>query len=112
MPTTSSDISLPQRNPRPRWPKARALYGSLAQSLADPASFVSGLRDILAIRAKYGIATAEQLDIPDVSHKSMHVMVHRIADGEQITVLNFSGETIAGSVHSPALTRGAEWSTR
>jgi trehalose synthase len=90
-----------------KMPKARALYGSLADQLADPASFVSGLRDILAIRAKYGIATAEQLDIPDVSHKSMHVMVHRIADGEQITVLNFSGETIAGSVRSPALTPGS-----
>lgn len=90
-----------------KMPKATELYGSLTDQLADPNSFASRLGDILAIRRKYAIATAEQLDIPDVSHKSMLVMVHRLADGEQITVLNFSPETIAGSVRSEALTPGS-----
>jgi len=91
-----------------KMPKATELYGALPQQLDDPTSFASRLRDILAIRAKYGIATAQQLDIPAVSHKSMLVMVHRLADADQITVLNFSAEPIAGSVRSEVLTPGSK----
>ena len=41
---------------------------------------------------RYGIATATQVDIPDVSQRAMLVMVHRLAAGRplQVTVLNFS----------------------
>jgi len=91
-----------------KMPKATELYGALPQQLDDPTSFASRLRDILAIRAKYGIATAQQLDIPAVSQKSMLVMVHRLADADQITVLNFSAEPIAGSVRSEVLTPGSK----
>jgi hypothetical protein len=88
-------------------PRGVSLYGSLPQQLRSAESFVSGLRDMLALRKKSGLATAKQLDVPEVSHKSMLVMVHRLDTAEQVTVLNFSPEPIEGSVISTALVPGS-----
>ncbi|WP_459643134.1 maltose alpha-D-glucosyltransferase [Kineococcus sp. NUM-3379] len=93
-------------------PRGRALYGSLPAQLASETSFVSGLRSLLAVRAEHGIATATQIDIPPVAHPGMLVMVHRLDGGDptlvdapvQVTVLNFTGETIEGSVRSDSFT--------
>jgi trehalose synthase len=90
-----------------KMPKGTALYGSLPEQLADETSFISGLRDILAVRAHYGIATATQLDVPPVSNKAMLVMVHRLEKGDQITVLNFSASPVAGTVLSRHLRPGS-----
>ena len=90
-----------------RLPRGRSLYGSLPAQLADPDSFASRLRDVLAIRKRYGIATAVQLDVPQVSNKAMLVMVHQLSDAEQVTVLNFSAHDIAGSVISEHLVPGS-----
>jgi hypothetical protein len=79
----------------------------LPGQLADDLSFASRLREILAIRKRYGIATAVQLDIPSVSHKAMLVMVHQLNDAEQVTVLNFSAEPISGTVRSAQLVPGS-----
>lgn len=92
-------------------PKARSLYGSLQSQLAQPDSFASGLRAVLTTRQESGIARATQVDVPNVAHESMLVMVHRLDEGRaadaeartQITVLNFSGEAIDGTVRSDAL---------
>jgi len=97
-------------------PKARSLYGSLQSQLADPESFASGLRSTLGTRERYGISRATQVDIPHVAHPSMLVMVHRLDNGDaadenaqtQITVLNFSGEPIDGTVRSDALPSQAD----
>ncbi len=87
-----------------RMPAAPALYGALPDQLRDPDSFASRLARVIAVRRKHGIATAQQLDVPDVSHKSELVLVHRLAaDDLQITVLNFSPETVTGSVRSEHL---------
>jgi hypothetical protein len=89
-------------------PAGRSLYGPLPEQLADPHSFASGLRRILDVRRRHGIATATQIDVPDVSDKAELVMVHRLADETlQITALNFSGEEITGSVRSEHLPPGA-----
>jgi maltose alpha-D-glucosyltransferase/alpha-amylase len=91
-----------------RMPAGRSLYGTLPEQLADPSSFASGLRRILEVRRRHGIATARQIDVPDVSNKAELVLVHELADGTlQITALNFSSEPIAGSVRSEALPAGA-----
>ena len=59
------------------------------------------------MRAKHGIATGELLDIPEVSHPGMLVMVNRLAIGAvQVTVLNFTGEKISGTVQSPEIPVG------
>lgn len=91
-------------------PKATNLYGSLPEQLADEGSFANLLRRILAVREKYDIATSRQLDIPNVSHKSMLVMVHKLNQDEnlQVTVLNFSDEPITGTVVSEFLPSGAQ----
>ncbi|MEU4419926.1 maltose alpha-D-glucosyltransferase [Actinoplanes sp. NPDC024001] len=89
-------------------PRGRSLYGALPAQLASGTSFVAGLRALIAIRNRHDIAVATQLDIPDVAHKGMLVMVHRLDQGEtavadapiQVTVLNFTGDTINGAVRS------------
>ncbi len=87
-----------------RMPPARSLYGTLREQLADPASFASGLRAILAVRRRHGIATSVQVDVPSVSHRSELVLVHRLDDGaHQVTVLNFGPETVCCTVRSEQL---------
>src|SRR5215203_4387841 len=90
-----------------KMPRGTSLYGSLPEQLTDARSFASRLAEILAIRKRYGIATAVQLDIPPVSHKAMLVMVHQLNDAEQLTVLNFSAEPISGTVRSEHLVPGS-----
>jgi trehalose synthase len=90
-------------------PVGRSLYGNLEQQLADPGSFACRLRRIIGVRRSYGIATASQIDVPEVSHKSMLVMVHRLHDGNlQITALNFGREAITGTVRSEHLPPGSK----
>lgn len=90
-------------------PRGRSLYGSIPEQLADDASFLRQLQAILRVRSHYGIATSRQVDIPEVSHRGMLVLVHQL-DGEgrfQLTVLNFANEEVAGSVRSKKLPPGA-----
>jgi len=88
-------------------PVAPALYPSLPLQLENPNSFVSGLRRIIEIRRRYSIATGRQVDIPEVPHRAMLVMVHCLPDDRmEVTVLNFSGVEIAGTVRSVHLPSG------
>ncbi len=91
-------------------PRGRSLYGSIPEQLEDDTSFVRQLQAILAVRRHYGIATSRQVDVPDVSHKGMLVLVHQLDDpGQlQLTVLNFAGEPIAGTVRSATLPPGGQ----
>jgi trehalose synthase len=88
-------------------PRGTALYGSLPDQLTDPDSFASRLSRILAIRKRYGIAGAKQVDVPPVSHQAMLVMVHELGDAQQVTVLNFAAEPVSGSVVSEHLVPGS-----
>ena len=63
-------------------PAGRSLYGPLPDQLEDPSSFARRLSRIIAVRRRHGIATATQVDVPDVSHRAMLVMVHRL-DGDR-----------------------------
>jgi trehalose synthase len=91
-----------------KMPRGSSLYGSLPRQLQDANSFAARLRDILAIRTRYGISTSVQVDVPEVSNKAMLVMVHRLHTRQvQVTVLNFSGQPVAGSVGSEHLPPGA-----
>jgi trehalose synthase len=88
-------------------PKAPALYASLPEQLANPLSFVSQLKHMLAVREKINIASGKQLEIPVTNHKAVLVMVHKLPrdTGIQATVLNFSGEVVEATVtseHFPA----------
>jgi trehalose synthase len=88
-------------------PRGVSLYGSLPSQLRDPDSFVARLREILAVRARYGIATAVQLDVPNVPHNAVLAMVHRLGTGHiHMTVLNFSARPVAAPIGSPHLPAG------
>ncbi|YCH14964.1 maltose alpha-D-glucosyltransferase [Arthrobacter sp. D1-17] len=89
-------------------PRARSLYGSLPEQLKDSSSFARRLQRILEVRENTGIATGTLLDVPDVSNRGLLVMVNRLGDGAlQVTVLNFSGQDIAGTIQSTHLPPGA-----
>jgi len=91
-------------------PRARSLYGTLPEQLQSRTSFASRLGELLRIRNRWGIATARQVDVPDVAHPGMLVMVHELESLDeqdlpvvQLTVLNMTGEQVEGTVRSEAL---------
>jgi len=89
-------------------PRGSSLYGSLPHQLQDASSFASQLGEILAVRTRYGIATAVQVDVPVVANRAMLVMVHLLPTRQlQVTVLNFANQSIAGRVRSEHLAPGA-----
>jgi trehalose synthase len=90
-------------------PRGRSLYGPIPEQMGDETSFLRQLQAILRVRSHYGIATSRQIDIPEVSHRGMLVLVHQLADDNryQLTVLNFANEDIAGSVRSKKLPPGS-----
>ncbi|NYF16672.1 trehalose synthase [Microbacterium sp. AK009] len=96
-------------------PRGRSLYGSLPAQFTDEDSFASRLSQIIELRRRHGIATATQVDVPEVAHHGMLVLVHRLDDGAhdadaplQVTVLNFAGEPVEGTVRSKQLERRSE----
>ncbi|OLL73770.1 Trehalose synthase [Pseudonocardia sp. Ae168_Ps1] len=89
-------------------PRGRSLYGSLPEQLADETSFARQMQAILAVRKHSGVATARQVDVPDVSHRGLLVMVHELDDGRtQVTVLNFADEHVDAAVRSEHLAPGS-----
>ena len=89
-------------------PKARALYGSLAEQLQHGGSFACQLKRILSVRQAYDIAASKQILIPDVQAPGLLIMVHELPAGKgvQITALNFSAETISETVCLPGVAPG------
>lgn len=85
-------------------PKAKALYGNLAEQLERPDSFASQLKRLLAVRQAYAIAASRQILIPDVVSPGLLVMVHELTDerGIQVTALNFGSTPIEETVTLPA----------
>ncbi|MDQ1537923.1 MAG: hypothetical protein QOE58_2316 [Actinomycetota bacterium] len=98
-----------ENEPRSGMPRAVSMYGSLPEQLKDQASFVCQLQRILRLRDQYGIATSTQVDVPEVSHEAMLVMVHRLDKPveHQVTVLNFGTEAIVGTINSAHLLPGS-----
>ncbi len=102
-------------DPQAKWsasgmPRSRVLYGPIDEQLTQPDSFVSRLKEILHLRGYFAIATTRQVDIPEVSHESMLVMVHeyeQVPGQLQVTVLNFSPEPVTGTVISEHLAPGS-----
>ena len=91
-----------------KMPRGTSLYGSLPEQLQDSSSFASRLREVLAVRTRYRVSTSVQVDVPDVPDKAMLVMVHLLDTSQlQVTVLNFSNRSIAGTVRSEHLAPGA-----
>ncbi|WP_353557428.1 hypothetical protein [Paraburkholderia terrae] len=89
-------------------PRARCLYGSLPDQLSDPQSFASQLKQILAVRQAYGIASSRQVAIPDVSSPGLLVMVHDLPAGKgtQITALNFGATSVEETITLSAIATG------
>ena len=89
-------------------PRGRSLYGAIPEQLADETSFLRQLQAILAVRRHYGIAISQQVDVPDVSHRGLLVLVHQLPHPEQlhVGVLNFGAEPVTATVRSEHLHPG------
>ncbi len=89
-------------------PRARMLYGSLAEQLQQPDSFATKLKQLLSVRQAYGLALARQIAIPAVQSPGLLAMVHELPDtrGTQITLLNFSANPISEVLHLPKVAPG------
>jgi trehalose synthase len=81
-------------------PRATCLYGSLPEQLADPSSFASQLKHLLAVREAYKIASSKQIAIPDVASPGLLVMVHELPAGKgtQVTALNFGATSVEETI--------------
>jgi trehalose synthase len=81
-------------------PKARALYGSLPEQLAQPDSFARRLQALLEVRERYRIYQARQVAVPAVQSRGLLVMVHELPDGFgiQVTALNFGGRPVTEQI--------------
>ncbi len=90
-------------------PRGTSLYGPIPAQLEEETSFLRQLQAILAVRKRYGVAVAQQIDIPAVSHRGMLVLVHQLAEAEQLhlTVLNFADEQVSGTVRSEHMVPGS-----
>ena len=77
-------------------PRARKLSGSIPAHLARPNSFLSQLRQILAVRERYQLYAARQIAVPAVTSPGLLVMVHELPDGArlQVTALNFGQQAV------------------
>jgi maltose alpha-D-glucosyltransferase/alpha-amylase len=88
-------------------PRARSLYGTLPEQLADPASFARQLGRVLAVRKQLGIAAGALLEVPDVAQPAVLVLVNFTVRGLiQLSVLNFSGADVVADVASDHLDPG------
>jgi hypothetical protein len=85
-----------------------ALYGPLPEQLANPNSFASQLKHLLSVREAYKIASSKQIAIPDVTSRSLLVMVHELPAGKgtQVTALNFSASTVDEMILLPGVASG------
>ena len=88
-------------------PRATALYGPLPEQLASTNSFASRLAQIIKVRKRNGIDTSALVDVPEVAHKSLLVMVNKLEIGAtQVTALNFGQDKITARIQSDALPAG------
>ncbi len=80
-------------------PLGRSLYGALPNQLVDPESFANRLRGILALRSRHRIAESTLVEVPDVDHPGVLVLVLRLPDSAiAATVLNFAQDHVVDVV--------------
>ena len=81
-------------------PRARALYGSLPEQLADPGSFACRLGRILAVRKTSRLNEASLVEVPPSQNPGLLVMVHLLPDGlgTEVTALNFGSQPVDETV--------------
>jgi hypothetical protein len=89
-------------------PRGTSLYGPLPEQMTRQDSFARQLQAILAVRDRYGIPTGRQVDVPDVAHPGLLVLVHELpgAGRRHLSVLNFGGTAVSCRVTSRHLPVG------
>ena len=94
------DVNSKAKLSNTKLPKATSLYGSLPEQLKKPGSFVSQLKNILALRKKYQVHIGQVIDIPVTKDKGLFIMINKLPDnqGFLVTALNFGQKKIMENV--------------
>ncbi|MGD8214411.1 maltose alpha-D-glucosyltransferase [Aestuariimicrobium sp. Y1814] len=88
-------------------PRARSLYGPLSEQLKKDTSFASRLTEVLKVRKRHRLDSATLVDVPEVGHKALLVLVNELETGTiQITALNFGAEKLEARIQSDLLPAG------
>lgn len=97
--------------------RARSLYGPLPAQLADESSFAWRLKQMLAARARYGIAHGELKAAPpepDRRNSGLCILAMELPAEPHwaVTVLNFGRDTVTQALNLPKLLGVSDASTR
>ncbi len=80
-------------------PRAKTLYGPLAEQLKDPESFASRLKALIAARRQCGVAEGELLSVPEPKAAGLCILVIRLPDHSlAVTLLNFGRDEVAEEI--------------
>src|SRR5690606_20743530 len=87
-------------------PRSESLYGSLPEQLADPSSFASGLKRMLAARERYDIDLSEFVAVPDAGTPSVCLLIFRPPGPPRVvvTALNFGREAVEETLDFSSVT--------
>ena len=79
----------------------------MPEQLKKDTSFATRLAQVLKVRKRNGIDSSTLVDVPDVGHKSLLVLVNELEIGAtQVTVVNFANEKIESRIQSDRLPLG------
>ncbi|MBK8482157.1 MAG: maltose alpha-D-glucosyltransferase [Proteobacteria bacterium] len=86
-------------------PRTATLYGPVPLQLAQPDSFASQLKRLLAVRERYRINQAKQLEVPEVRNPGLLVLVHQLpaGGGIEVTAVNFGRGPVSESLRLSAV---------
>jgi hypothetical protein len=88
-------------------PKAQTLYGPLPQQLADPNSFASKIKDMLAARKKYDIQDATENSVPPTGNPAVAVITMTLPNSDlAVTALNYGKSSNSVDVDLTAIPPG------
>lgn len=81
-------------------PRARALYGSLTEQRKDANSFVSRLKQLLAVRKQHRIAEAELLAAPEAKSPAVCLLLMKLPEPNRfaLTALNFGRTAVTEEI--------------
>jgi trehalose synthase len=96
-------------------PKAVALYGPLGEQLADPTSFASRLREMLALRKRLGVARGRLVAVPEVEAPGLVLMLLELPATQDATrarralvAVNFGREAVRQTLAADSLAGPAQ----
>jgi len=86
-------------------PNESTLYASLPGQMKNHKSFAMQLRKILSVRRDNGIESAELVSIPETTHRSLMILIHRLRGNRmtQLLAVNFGRTAVRQTLEMPEI---------